>query len=121
MEGLDAAPGAPRAERIHRVTAGCIVARDELRNGSCIGQVCSKEAAYGKQTEGAARSGVLGSNCLPARRALRELPARDAGERAAEGRTARADVSGGVPGLRFSHALHSTAAGQKRLTAAKLL
>ena len=32
-----------------------------------------------------------------------------------------ADDSGGVPGLRFSHALHSTAAGQKRLTAAKLL
>ena len=121
MEWLDAAPAVPRANCLPQVTAGRRVSRDERLNCSCIGRVCSKQAADGKRTEGAARSGGPGSNCLPARCAFLELPARNAAERAAEGRTARADDSGGVPGLRFSHALHSTAAGQKRLTAAKLL
>ena len=71
---------------------------------SCIGRVCSKQAADGKRTEGAARSGVSGSNCLPAQRAFLELPARDAGERAAEGRTARAESGEGEAAVELGNA-----------------
>ena len=49
MEGLDAAAALPRAERLARVMAGCSTARDERMNCSCIGRVCSKQAADGKR------------------------------------------------------------------------